>query len=119
MRRLTVGLVLSLAMTAQAIASPGLTIVATGMRAAPNSHSALVQSIPRNAEIDIGGCGPIWCSASWRNIEGFVRASAIEQAPGAPPFTYYDAPPPVVVAPPPVFFAPFGCCYGDRYRRWH
>jgi uncharacterized protein YraI len=96
-----------------------MTTVPTQMRQEPSSHSPVVQSIPPNAEIDIGGCGKIWCSASWRDMSGFVRASAIAAAPGAPPLVYSDAPPPGVVVAPPLVVAPFGCCWGPGWGYGH
>jgi hypothetical protein len=73
------------------------------MRAAPDFHSAAVQTIPANAEIDVTGCGQTWCSASWRDISGFVRANTFAASPDAPPPPYPGGPavvaPPVVIAP--------------------
>ena len=127
MRRLVAALGLSLIMAGGALASPAMTIMPTTMRQSPNSKAAVVQSIPANAEIDITGCGKIWCSASWKDIPGFVRASSINAAPGAAPLVDADTPPPppaaVYVGPPPLVVAPFGCCwgpgwgYGWGYRR--
>jgi hypothetical protein len=103
-----------------ALASPAMTIEPTTMRQSPNSHAAVVQSIPPNAQIEITGCGKVWCSASWRDIPGFVRASSINATPGAPPLVNSYAPPPpppgpVYVGPPPLVIAPFGCCWGGPY----
>jgi uncharacterized protein YraI len=121
MRRLFVAGGLSLALVSAALASPAMTSVPTQMRATPNSHGAIVQSIPANAEIDVTGCGKIWCSASWRDREGFVRASAISAGPDTPPLVNEEPPPPppppAVVFAPPLVVAPFGCCWGGYYWR--
>lgn len=93
MRRLAAALCFATVSANSALASPAMTTVPTQMRQAPSSHAPIVQSIPPNAEIDVGGCGKIWCSASWRDIPGYVRASSIAAAPGAPPLVYADAPP--------------------------
>ena len=128
MRRLILAGGAVLALGSVALANPVMTIVPTSMRNAPNSHAAIVQPIPAHAEIDVSGCGRIWCSASWRDLEGFVRASAIAAAPGGSPLVYSDEPPPELepgpafVYAPPLVVAPFGCCfggyYGGHYRRW-
>jgi len=120
MRRLVASLGWSLVWAGAALASPAMTIVPTTMRQSPNSHAAVVQSIPADAVIDITGCGKIWCSASWKDIPGFVRASSINAAPGAAPLVNADQPPPpppgpVYVGPPPLVVAPFGCCWGPGY----
>ncbi len=105
----------------EALASPAMTIVPTTMRQSPNSHAAVVQSIPANAEIDVTGCGKIWCSASWKEIPGYVRASSINAAPGAVPLVNADTPPPppppaaVYVGPPPLVVTPYGCCWGPGW----
>ena len=51
------------------------------MRAAPSFNAAVVQSIPANAQIDVTNCGKMWCSASWRDIPGFVRVTALAPPP--------------------------------------
>ena len=116
MRRLLAALVSGSLCAGAALASPAMTIVPTTMRQAPNSHAAVVQSIPASAVIDITGCGKVWCSASWREIPGFVRASSINAAPGAAPLLDAEEPPPPpgpdFVAPPPLVVVPFGCCWG-------
>ena len=129
MRRFFTALGSSFLLASQALASPAMTIVPTTMRQAPNSHAAVVQSIPANAVIDITGCGKVWCSASWKEIPGFVRAASINAAPGAAPLVDADEPPPppppgVYVGPPPLVVAPFGCCWrgpgwGYGYHRYY
>ncbi len=125
MRRLAAALCFATVSANSALASPAMTTVPTQMRQAPSSHAPIVQSIPPNAEIDVGGCGKIWCSASWRDIPGYVRASSIAAAPGAPPLVYADAPPPPppgVVMAPPLVVAPYGCCWGPGWgwgHPWH
>ena len=92
-------------------AYPALTTAPTTMRASPSFHAAVVQSIPANAEIEVNGCGQVWCSASWRDLSGFVHVTVVGAPPvdmAAPPPVY--APPPVVIAPP---IAPY---YGWGWR---
>jgi len=122
MRRLVAALAVSSLLASAALASPAMTIVPTTMRQSPNSHAAAVQSIPANAVIDIVGCGKIWCSGSWKEIPGFVRASSINAAPGAAPLIESDEPPPpadVYVGPPPLVVTPFGCCWGGWGWGYH
>ena len=100
-----------------ASAHPAMTARDTTMRAAPSGHARVVQRIPAHAEIDVGDCGDVWCPASWRDIDGFVRVDAVgpsdaplvERGPGP----YYGGPyyygGPVIVGPA------FGFGF---YRRW-
>ena len=114
MRRLPTALALSLVFAGSALAGPAMTTTNTLMRESPNSHARVVQPIPANAQIDVQGCGPVWCSASWRNMDGFVRVSAV--APGGGPPLAYGGPPP----PPPVVVAPFGFGYYYGWGHpWH
>jgi hypothetical protein len=107
MRRLVIAFGLGLAFAGSALAHPAMTTVGTQMREAPNGHSRVVQDIPPNAQVDVEGCGPVWCSASWRNIPGFVRSDAVV-AGGVGLRPAYR--------PPPPFFRPFGWGYGYG---WH
>jgi len=99
MRRTGVAFCLVVAVAGPALASPALTTSPAQMRDAPSPYGRVVQSIPPNAEIDVRGCGEVWCSASWRDISGFVPAGAIAVGPDAPPQAPIGVAPPVVVAP--------------------
>ncbi len=118
MLRGSTALCLASALCGPAAATPAMTTSPTVMRDAPSSRAHVVQSIPGNAEIDIGGCGKVWCSASWRDISGFVAARVVSTA-GGPPPVYADEPPlgPPVEVGPPVFVAPFGWGYGYGWHR--
>jgi hypothetical protein len=112
MRRLFIAFGLGLAFAGSALANPAMTTVETQMRESPNGHSRVVQDIPPNAQVDVDNCGPVWCSASWRNIPGFVPASAV--VPGGVVLR------PAYRPPPPVVIAPFGFGFGwGYYRPWH
>ncbi len=105
--RCSIFIALLLVASSAVYANPAMTAADTPMRAAPNSHAQVVQDVPAHAQIDVTGCGRVWCSASWRDVSGFVAARDIAEndaplAHAAPP------PPPVVVSP---FF---GWGYGWR-----
>jgi hypothetical protein len=106
MRRLVIAFGLGLAFAGSALGRPAMTTVETQMRESPNGHSRVVQPIPANAQVDVDDCGPVWCSASWRDIPGYVRADAVV-AGGVGLRPAYRP-------PPPPFFRPFGWGYG-----WH
>jgi len=100
-----------------AVAHPAMTAYDTAMRAAPSGKARIVQHIPGHAQIDVEDCGDVWCSASWRDIGGFVRVDAIGPDEGAlvepGPGPYYGGPyygGPVIVGPV------FG--FGYYRRRW-
>ena len=89
---------------ASASARPAMTTDDTTMRAAPSGRAQVVQAIPGHAQIDVSDCGEVWCAASWRDLDGFVRVDAIgpNEAPLYRPRRYYGGP-------------VFGFGY---YRRW-
>ena len=104
---------LAFALPGAALAEPAMTTMSTLMREGPSSQSPVVQRIPANAEIDASGCGAYWCAASWRGLDGYVRAEAIsfdEAGAPPPPPPVYDEPP-----PPPVVIAPFPFGAGDPH----
>jgi len=107
MRRLLTALGFGLAFAGAASANPAMTTMDTQMRASPDAHARVVQAIPAHAQIDVEGCGPVWCSGSWRDVPGYVRANAVVPGAGGPLHAYPGAPP-----PPPVVVAPFGFYYG-------
>ncbi len=113
MRRGLVALAVCLA-PAAALASPAQTVRPMTMFQGPSSHSAIVQSIPPNAQIDVQSCGKTWCYGSWRQMPGFVLARGLAFNGGPAPYT--DAPPPAYgyapPPPPPVEYRPWGWAGG-------
>jgi uncharacterized protein YraI len=116
LRRLLTTFGFGLLCAGPALAGPAMTTTDTLMRESPSSHARIVQSIPANAQIDVEGCGPVWCSASWRNMPGYLRARSVV-AGGGPPLVDADGPPPTVVGPP-VVVAPFGYGYYGWGHPW-
>jgi len=113
-RSLGLATLIGLSFSGAAYADPALTVMNTNMRVAPDSRSAIVQAIPANAEIDVSDCGNVWCGASWRDLAGYVRMSALsfdDNAQPAPPpdQPVYDYPP----AAPQVII-PFGLGFGNN-----
>ena len=106
-----------LSASGSASASPAETIRATPMRNAPRAKAPIVQMIPANAEIDLTDCGVAWCYVSWRNVFGYVPASAV---------VALDEPvPPVIYSAPFYDWGPYygfgwGGVYGGHgHGRWH
>ena len=117
MRSLLLAVGFGLGFTGAALADPAVTVAPTYMRAQPNSYAPVVQSIPPNAEIDVNGCSGMWCAAAWRDVEGYVRLSALsfenaEPAPPPEPGYGYQPGPAVVI---PFGFGPGG----DDHRHDH
>ncbi|CAN2533235.1 hypothetical+protein [Methylocapsa aurea] len=104
MRRNSLAAALSAAMISGAAASPAITTRSTCMRAEPTSRAKIVQSIPRDAQIDMQRCEGSWCYAAWRDLFGFVAATSIAPLPAPPPPTY---------AAPIYDYGPYG--YGAPY----
>jgi hypothetical protein len=103
--------VLGLLASSAAYADPAMTAAPTRMRAGPTPHSAVVQEVPAHAQIDVSECGKDWCSASWRDVSGFVAVRDITE--NDAPLAHAAPPHPVVVAP---FF---GWGYGWRHRYYY
>jgi hypothetical protein len=111
-------------------ADPTITVASSNMRKAANPHSAVVQAVPANAQVDIQSCGGDWCYGSWRGRSGFLPSFAVAQGappPVAPPPVVYAAPaPPVVVTAPVVVDPPVhywggpyvGVGWGYGWGRW-
>jgi hypothetical protein len=109
-------------------ADPTITTAPSNMHRKPNPHSAIVQAVPADAQVDIQDCGGEWCYGSWRGIHGFLPAFAVAQAgppPGPPSVAFAPPPPPVVVAAPvvvapaPVWGGPyFGVGWGYGWHHW-
>jgi hypothetical protein len=94
-------------------AGPAITTAPAAMRRAPNAHSHIVQTVPANAQIDLENCSAGWCSASWRNLFGYIPAFAVAEA--GPPMIA----PPVVVAPAFEWGGPYvGGGFGYGWGRW-
>ena len=106
MRRLLLAAGLCAEVVGPSFADPAITTAWSNMRRAPSAHSRIVQGVPANAQIDLQGCGPEWCSASWRNLSGYIPAFAVAGGGAPPPLVAAPPPPPVVVAAPPIIVGP-------------
>jgi len=116
MRRLLATLCLIVAAGGTATAEPAMTNAPTRMRESPSPQARVVQEIPANAQIDVQGCGRVWCSASWRDISGFVAVRSVSLDDAGP---LVDAPPPrPVYVGPPVVVAPCGFGWGYGWRHY-
>ena len=113
MHRLLTAFGFGLVFSGSALANPAMTTTDTEMLESPKPHAHVVQAIPAHAQVDVEDCGPVWCSASWRNIPGYVRANAV--VPGAAGPLHGAGPPPR----PPVVIAPFGWGWGYGWGPWH
>jgi hypothetical protein len=98
--RLCLGLGVSVALVAPALAELAMTGVPVAMRAGPSVKAGIVQRIPQNAEIALEKCVRNWCRGSWRGRFGYLPAEAVVL--GLPPATLPgdEMPPPVVHASP-------------------
>ena len=96
--RLGLGLAVSIALVAPALAELAMTGAPVAMRAGPSGKAAVVQRIPQRAEIELEKCTHSWCRASWRGRFGYIQADAVVL--GAPPTALAgdEMPPPVVNA---------------------
>jgi hypothetical protein len=97
--RLCLGLAISMALIAPALAELAVTGAPVAMRAGPTGRAGVVQRIPQSAEIDLEKCAGDWCRASWRGRFGYVPAEAVVLR--SPPMALLGdkMPPPVVNAP--------------------
>jgi hypothetical protein len=97
--RLCLGLAISMALIAPALAELARTGAPVAMRAGPTGRAGVVQRIPQSAEIDLEKCARNWCRASWRGRFGYVPAEAVVV--GSPPMALPGdkMPPPVVNVP--------------------
>ena len=97
--RLGLGLAVSIALVAPALAELAMTGAPVAMRAGPSGKAALVQRLPQGAEIELERCTHSWCRASWRGRFGYVPAEAVVL--GSPPTALSGdkMPPPVVNMP--------------------
>jgi hypothetical protein len=103
-----------------ALAQPAITVHHAYMRSGANYYAPVVQSVPRNAQIDVQNCGGGWCYGSWRGVYGFLPELAVAEG-GPPPGAFAPPPPPLavtaplLVAPGPVWGGPsvgFGVGFG-------
>ena len=97
---LCLGLVVSVALVAPALAEPAMTGAPVVMRAGPSGKAGVVQRIPGSAEIELIKCARGWCHASWRGRFGYIPSEAVVL--GSPPTASPGdkMPPPVVNAQP-------------------
>ena len=77
MHRLLTAFGFGLVFSGSALANPAMTTTDTEMLESPKPHAHVVQAIPAHAQVDVEDCGPVWCSASWRNIPGYLRVNAV------------------------------------------
>jgi hypothetical protein len=97
--RLGLGLAVSIALVAPALAELAMTGAPVAMRAGPSGKAALVQRLPQRAEIELERCTHSWCRASWRGRFGYVPAEALVLRSPPTALSGDKMPPPVVNTP--------------------
>ncbi|SRR5271170_8300957 len=111
MRNLPLAFGLLTALCSAARADPALTTTPSVMRAAPSVKAQVVQRVPARAEIDLSNCSQGWCYVSWRNMFGYLPATAVSAQPFGPPD--YAPPPPAIAG------GGWGPLYGfGWYQHW-
>jgi hypothetical protein len=102
--RFCLGVVVSLAFVAPALAELAMTGAPVTMRARPTGKAGVVQRIPANAEIEVetcrGHCRSGWRRASWRGRFGYIPAEAVVLGPPPAALPGGEMPPPFLNAQP-------------------
>jgi hypothetical protein len=94
--RLGLGLGVSVALVAPAIAELAMTGAPVTMRVGPTGKAGVVQRIPQSAEIEVLKCARNWCRASWRGRFGYIPAEAVVLGPPPATLPGDEMPPPFV-----------------------
>jgi hypothetical protein len=98
--RLCLGLGVSIALVAPALAELAMTGAPVAMRAGPSGKAAVVQRVPQRAEIELMKCAHSWCRAWWRGRFGYIPTDAVVLGPPPATLPGDEMPPPVVYASP-------------------
>jgi hypothetical protein len=98
--RLCLGLGVSVALRAPALAELAMTGAPVVMRAGPSGKAGVVQRIPASAEIELIKCARGWCHASWRGRFGYIPAEAVVLGPPPATLPGDELPPPFVNVQP-------------------
>ena len=100
--RLSLGLGVSIALVAPALAELAMTGAPVAMRAGPSGKAGVVQRIPQSAEIELLKCARGWCHASWRGRFGYIPEETVVLGPPPATLPGDEMPPPVrqCVSPP-------------------
>ena len=98
--RLCLGLGVSIALVAPAMAELAMTGAPVAMRAGPSGKAGVVQRIPQSAEIELLKCARGWCHASWRGRFGYIPAEAVVLGPPPATLPGDELPPPFVNVQP-------------------
>lgn len=98
--RLCLGLGVSVAFVAPALAKLAMTRAPVVMRAGPAAKAAVVQHIPGSAEIELMRCARGWCHASWRGRFGYIPSEAVVLGPPPATLPGDELPPPFVNVQP-------------------
>ena len=104
--RLCLGLGVSAALVAPAMAELAMTGAPVTMRAAPTGKAGVVQRIPQSAEIALLRCARGWCHASWRGRFGYIPADAVVFGPPPATLSGDELPPPIIHVQPPFVTPP-------------
>ena len=98
--RLSLGLGVSIALVAPAMAELAMTGAPVAMRAGPTGKAGVVQRIPQSAEIELLKCARGWCHASWRGRFGYIPEEAVVLGPPPATLPGDELPPPFVNVQP-------------------
>jgi uncharacterized protein YraI len=98
--RLCLGIGISIAFVAPALAELAMTGAPVTMRAGPSGKAGIVQHIPQTAEIELLKCARGWCRVSWRGRFGYIPADAVVFGPPAATLPSGEMPPPFVNVQP-------------------
>ncbi len=116
MRMKQLALAASAILVSASAASAAVVTNDLNLRNRPTTRSAVIDTMPAGAHVDVLGCGGAWCRVEWRGLVGFASARYLA---GGGAYAYS---PPIYVAPPPV--VSFGLSFGSgprwyRGRDWH
>ena len=98
--RLCLGLAISMALIAPALAELAMTGAPVAMRAGPSGRAAVVQRVPQRAEIELLKCARGWCRASWRGRFGYIQEEAVVLGPPPATLPGDEMPPPFINVQP-------------------